>query len=157
LTRSIDEHVHILETKGMSEALVTQWTALGDKLVDLAEAFPGGHYDGRPTASVRSVAEQLRHVAFWNEFALQSLRGEPADGAANELPAAEFGTKAAIVRALRESFDAVTRELTGTARPLAEAGADTVTTFIQHGAEHYGQLVVYARLRGIVPPTSRDP
>ena len=140
----------------MSEALVTQWTALGDKLVDLAEAFPGGHYDGRPTASVRSVAEQLRHVAFWNEFALQSLRGEPADGAANELPAAEFGTKAAIVRALRESFDAVTAELSRTGRPLAD-DADTATAYVQHGAEHYGQLVVYARLREIVPPASRDP
>jgi len=139
----------------MREALVKRWTELGDKLGDLAEAFPDAQYNARPTAGTRSVAEQLRHVAFWNEYAGKTLRGEPADGGANELPAARFGTKAAIVRALRESFGAVARELAGTAAPLAEADADTVTAFVQHGAEHYGQLVVHARLNGIVPPASR--
>jgi hypothetical protein len=36
-----------------------------------------------------------------------------------------------------------------------DADADTLVTFIEHAGEHYGQLVVYARLLGIVPPASR--
>ena len=137
------------------EALVKQWTELGDKLVALAESFPDRQYDVHPAADVRSVAEQLRHVAFWNEYAGKTLRGEPADGEANELPAARFGTKAAIVRALGDSFATVARDLARTATPLAERHEATVHAFVQHGAEHYGQLVVYARLNGIVPPASR--
>ncbi len=137
------------------EALMTRWTELGDKLSELAEAFPDAQYDFRPAAEIRSVAEHLRHVAFWNEYVGKTLRREGADGEANELPAARFRTKAAIVRALRESFAAVARGLAGTTAPLAEADEDTLMAFVQHGAEHYGQLVVYARLNGIVPPASR--
>ena len=136
-------------------ALMKRWTEVGDKLSDLAEAFPDAQYSFRPGAGVRCVAEQLRHVAFWNEYAGKTLRGEDADGEANELPAARFRTKAAIVRALRESVAAVARELAATAAPLAGADEDTLIAFVQHGAEHYGQLVVYARLNGIVPPASR--
>ena len=132
-----------------------RWTEVGDKLSDLAEAFPDAQYSLRPAAGVRSVSEQLRHVAFWNEYAGKTLRGEGADGEANELPAARFRTKAAIVRAVRESFAAVAQELAATTAPLAEADEDTLMAFVQHGAEHYGQLVVYARLNGIVPPASR--
>jgi len=135
------------------DILLARWSEVGDKIITMAEAFPEARYDARPLPEVRSFAEQLRHVAFWNAYAERTLRGEPADGAANELPRDAYPTKAEIVPALRETFDAVKSEL---ARGTPDAAqADTVISFIEHGGEHYGQLAVYYRLNGLVPPASR--
>ena len=135
------------------DILLARWNEVGDKIITMAEAFPETRYDTRPLPEVRSFAEQLRHVAFWNAYTGQMLRGEPADGEANELPRDAYPTKAEIVPALRETFDAVTHALASAAPDAAKA--DTVIGFIEHGGEHYGQLAVYYRLNGLVPPASR--
>jgi uncharacterized damage-inducible protein DinB len=137
-----------------SEFVAGRWTAMGEKIVRLAEAFPAERFDARPTEGVRSFAEQLRHVAFWNDYLRKTLRGEPADGDANELPAAEHPSKDDIVRVLRRSFGAVADEI-GRAGRDAAADAEAVLPFVEHNAEHYGQLAVYCRLGGVVPPASR--
>ena len=93
------------------DILLARWSEVGDKIITMAEAFPEARYDARPLPEVRSFAEQLRHVAFWNAYAGRTLRGEPADGEANELPRDAYPTKAEIVPALRETFDAVKSEL----------------------------------------------
>ena len=135
------------------ETLAARWAEMGDKVVALAAEFPAERYEFRPAAGARTFAEQLRHVAFWNAYTGQMLRGEPADGEANELPRDTYPTKAEIVPVLRETFDAVKSEL---ARGTPDAAqAETVIGFIEHGGEHYGQLAVYYRLNGLVPPASR--
>ena len=139
----------------MRDVLVTRWSEIGDKIVKLAEEFPEDRYDAKPVPEVRSFGDQLRHVAFWNRYVHKTLRREEADGTANELPAATYGTKAKIVKVLRSSFDEVTRELAALNGQAGNADADTMVSFIEHGGEHYGQLVLYARLNGIVPPASR--
>ena len=139
----------------MRDVLVTRWSEIGDKIVKLAEEFPEDRYDARPVAEVRSFADQLRHVAFWNRYVQKTLRREEADGQANELPRASYATKAKIVKVLRSTFDDVTKEFSGMNGSASKADADTMVSFIEHGGEHYGQLVLYARLAGIVPPTSR--
>ena len=139
----------------MRELLVTRWAEIGDKIVKLAEEFPEDRYDARPVPDVRSFAEQLRHVAFWNRYVQKTLRREEADGQANELPATTFPTKPKIVKVLRSTFDDVSNELRATNGTASSADADTMVSFIEHGGEHYGQLVMYARLNGIVPPASR--
>ena len=137
------------------DALQARWTEIGDKLVTLAEEYPDDRYDARPTTEVRSFAEQLRHVAFWNDYTARCLRGEAADGSANELPRERYPAKREIVAALRGSIDDVTTAL-GNGRGNPDAAAqDTVVSFIEHGGEHYGQLVMYYRLAGLVPPASR--
>jgi len=104
---------------------------------------------------VRAFGDQLRHVAFWNAYVGKTLRREEADGSANELPRDEFASKEAVVRALRGSFDEVGTALAqGEATPET-ADLDSLVSFIEHGGEHYGQLVVYYRLAGLVPPASR--
>ena len=139
----------------MRDVLVTRWSEIGDKIVKLAEEFPEDRYDARPVADIRSFADQLRHVAFWNRYVQKTLRREEADGQANELPRATYATKAKIVKVLRSTFDDVTKEFSGMNGSASKADADTMVSFIEHGGEHYGQLVVYARLAGIVPPASR--
>ncbi|MCU1384544.1 MAG: DinB-like domain protein [Acidobacteria bacterium] len=137
------------------DVLLAQWTEVGDKVVKLAEEFPEDKYEFRPVAGVRSFADQLRHVAFWNGYVAKSARGEKADGKQNELPKADYPTKAAIVAALKSSLAEATA--------LLKNGPETPTTkltnlwvsFTEHAGEHYGQMVVYYRLNGIVPPASR--
>lgn len=136
----------------MRDALKTRWSDMAEKMLTLAEEFPEEKYDFRPAAESRTFADQLRHVAFWNLYVSQVLRHEKADGDANELSPTAFATKATVVDALRNSFDGVSSQLTN--------GSDAtdlnqVVAFIEHNGEHYGQLVVYCRLNGVVPPASR--
>jgi len=135
--------------------LAARWAEVGEKVVRLAEAVPEGAYERRPAPDVRTFDEQLRHLAFWNVYARDTLRGGSPDGDANELPRSAYPTRDAVLGALRESFADVGTEL---ARLDADAGAgdvDTAVSFLEHAGEHYGQLVVYARLAGVVPPASR--
>jgi hypothetical protein len=142
----------------MSNVLETRWTDIGDKLVALAESVPEESYDYRPVPEVRTFAEQLRHVAFWNDYLRDTLRGDDANGEANEISADDYPTRAEIVPALRESFAGVRAELAkgngkGGAR-ADERKLDLAVSYIDHAGEHYGQLVVYARLCGVIPPAS---
>ena len=139
----------------MRDVLVTRWSEIGDKMVKLAEAFPEDRYDVQPVADVRSFADQVRHVAFWNRYVLKTLRREEADGQPNELPRASYPTKAKLVKVLRATFDDVAKEFGAMNGKANTTDADTMISFIEHGGEHYGQLVVYARLNGVVPPASR--
>ncbi len=136
-----------------AHVLSARWSAAGAKLVELAEAFPAERYDVKPRAEVRSFAEQLRHVAFWNEWLGETLRGGQPDGEANQLPASKFRTKPQIVAALRDSFQAVTRALE--AGSANGATLETTLPILEHVGEHYGQMVLYCRLNSVVPPASR--
>ena len=136
----------------MRDALRTRWSDMGGKMVRLAEEFPENAYDFRPAPESRTFADQLRHVAFWNEYVSRILRNEKADGDANTLSPTAFPTKTSVVTALRESFDGVTALLSnGNGVPDLEQ----VVAFIEHNGEHYGQLVAYYRMNGLVPPASR--
>ena len=139
----------------MRDVLLTRWSEIGDKMIKLAEEFPENKYDARPVPDVRSFADQLRHVAFWNKYVQKTLRREEADGQPNELPAASYPTKTKIVKVLRTTFDDVAKELATMNGSARSADADTMVSFIEHSGEHYGQLVMYARLSGMVPPASR--
>jgi hypothetical protein len=137
------------------ELLTARWTEIADKIVKLGEEFPADRYDFRPAPDVRSFADQLRHVAFWNGYVEQTLKGEQADGDANELPKDKYPTKAKILAALRKSFDSVGKVLNNGRSGTPQSEAETLVSFIEHNGEHYGQLVMYYRLNGLVPPASR--
>jgi hypothetical protein len=143
----------------MREILAARWNGMGDKLVRLADAVPESDWERAPAPGVRSFAEQLRHVAFWNAYARDVLRGGTPDGDANELPRSAYPTKAAVVDVLRSSFDDVAAEIAKRSGAKDANGADgdleTIVSFLEHAGEHYGQLAVYARLAGVVPPASR--
>ena len=141
--------------ENVRDSLVAHWTDIGDKVIKLAEAFPEDKYDFRPAPGVRTFGEVLRHVGFWNLFVVKNARGEKADGSANELAKAEYPTKAAILTILKSSVADAGAELQKQPAALPVKMADLYVAFIGHSGEHYGQLVVYARLNGIVPPASR--
>ena len=139
----------------LRDALLKHWTDVGGKIVKMAEEFPENKYEFRPTPEVRTFADNLRHVAFWNTFVSKTIKGEKVDPKQNELPKAEYPSKAAIVKALKSSLDEATELLKKSADTPSAKVADLWVSFIEHSGEHYGQLVVYYRLNGIVPPASR--
>jgi uncharacterized damage-inducible protein DinB len=139
----------------ISAKLVSQWEQVSSKLEALADAIPAPKFDFRPTEEVRTVAEVLRHVAFWNLYVADTLRGRKSDTSANELPKEKCATKQQIVDALKRSARQAAEGLSGSSSALSDEAAEMVVTFIEHNCEHYGQLTVYARLNHIVPPASR--
>jgi DinB superfamily len=137
------------------DVLLQQWSEIGEKVVQLAEQFPEEKYDFRPVAAVRTFADQLRHVAFWNTYVAKTVRGEKVDPKINELSKADYPSKAAIVKALKSSLAEATDLLKQAPASPAAKSTGLWVAFIEHSGEHYGQMVVYYRLNGIVPPASR--
>lgn len=139
----------------VSTKLIERWKQVNRKLTSLAEEFLETKFDYRPAEGVRTVGDVLRHVAFWNRYVSDSVRGEKGDYTANELPKKEFPTKTQIVAALKRSAADATQALKERSPEFSPDVAEMLVTFIEHSCEHYGQLVVYARLNGIIPPASR--
>jgi uncharacterized damage-inducible protein DinB len=143
---------------------------LEKSFVDLAEAMPEEKWTFKPSGgafdNVRTFAEQVKHVACANEaFASEVDHKEPP-------PACDTGgpnpakSKAEILRYLRQSFTQVNEVFAkmtpGNALDAAGGpygGPSTrlglATLAVWHASDHYGQLVVYLRMNGIVPPASR--
>jgi len=149
---------------GLSAALLASWNEIGRKLIAMAEDFPEDKYDFKPTPAQKSFAEQLLHVAGSNDLFTDVARGkEPKDNESRE----HFKTKADVVSYIKKSFadGAAMIQQKGDSGMLAfavsaESGRtvpleDVAYAVIEHCAEHYGQLVVYYRIAGLVPPESR--
>ncbi len=149
---------------GSAGDLVEAWNYVGGKLTDMAEDFPEDKYDYRPTPEVRSFGEHLLHIAEANHFFIRSARGEEGgEGHASD----EQKSKADIAAELKQSFAEVAAAIeqagdAGMSRTLKHPFADRTITqhslwlmAIENAGEHYGSLVVYYRLNGIVPPASR--
>jgi uncharacterized damage-inducible protein DinB len=135
--------------------LITRREQLCRKFTTLAEEIPANNFEYRPTESVRTFDEVLRHVAFWNCSIADLALGKKGDDTANELPKDGFSTNAQVVDALKKSVARALKALQKNPSGLSWQTTETVVTFIEHNSEHYGQLALYARLNGIVPPASR--
>jgi len=154
----------------MASTTGQRWKMLEKSFVDLAEAMPEEKWPFKPSGgafdNVRTFAEQVKHVACANEaFASEVDHKEPP-------PACDTGgpnpakSKAEILRYLRQSFTQVNEVFAkmtpGNALDAAGGpygGPSTrlglATLAVWHASDHYGQLVVYLRMNGIVPPASR--
>jgi uncharacterized damage-inducible protein DinB len=149
-----------------SQAVLESWNDIGRKLTAMAEDFPEDKYDFKPTPSQRSFAEQLLHAAGANYFFTNLTLGEKPP--AGEDPKRDkYKTKAEIAAFVKKSFadGAAAIKAKGdkgmsdiVADPFEHQQvriSDLAYGFIEHSGEHYGQLVAYYRLSGLVPPESR--
>lgn len=139
----------------LNTVLITRWNDSADKVVKAAEEFPADRYNDKPASDVRSMAEQLRHVAFWNQYLRDTLLGETPNGDANELPADKYGSKKPIVTALKKSFADIESIIVGANGKLDATFVNSVVTYVEHNGNHYGQMAMTYRLSGLVPPASR--
>jgi uncharacterized damage-inducible protein DinB len=143
-------------------ALRDNWRQVTANITAAAEELPEADYAYRPVATVRTFGQMVGHVAGAQYSMCAAALGEPGrDEDAIEKAAT---TKAALVQALKESTAYCARayaqssaaasaptQLYGQAQPRYHALALNAV----HNGEHYGNMVTYLRMKGIVPPSSR--
>ena len=137
----------------VAQVLAEGWDEVGHKIVEMAREFPEDKYNFKPAPDVRTFAEQLLHAATGTVYVAKIAHGEKAKYV--ELSREKYPTKADIVSVLKQSFDDVSSLLKAQGDEQAKARPGLWIGFLEHAGEHYGQLVVYYRLNGIVPPESR--
>ena len=149
-----------------SQAVLEAWNDIGRKLIAMAEDFPEDKYDFKPTPAQRSFAEQLLHAANANYFFTNLALGQKPP--AEEDPKRDqYKTKADVVAFVKKAFTDGAAALKakgdkGMSDLLIDPFAhqqvrisDMAWGLIEHSGEHYGQLAVYYRVAGLVPPESR--
>jgi hypothetical protein len=142
------------------------------EFVPAAEAMPDDKFDFAPTGGefkgVRTFAQQIKHVAAVNyELGAALLEQKPPVDIGDESGPASIVTKADVLKYLKESFEYVHKaiatinetNLTATVKsPFGEGAVSRLGLAMSvpsHGFDHYGQMVVYLRMNGIVPPASK--
>lgn len=123
------------------------------KVLDMAKDFPEGKYDNRPTKEMRSFGELIVHIASGNVFAAKAGKGEKVQW--DELNAKDYKTKADIVALMQKSITDSSATLNATPDDRFAKTIAPWSSVIEHSAEHYGLLVAYFRLNGLVPPETR--
>jgi len=148
-----------------SRVLLDNWNGIGRKLIAMAEDFPEDKYDFKPTPAQRSFAEQLLHAAGANYFFINPVKGIRYPS--GDPKRSDYKTKAAVVEFVKQSF----ADGAALIKSKGDSGLNDLYVnpfsnrqvrvsegawgFMEHSGEHYGQLVVYYRLVGLVPPESR--
>ena len=142
------------------------------EFVPAADAMPEDKYSFAPSngefKGVRTFAEQVKHVAAANYLFASTILGEkpPMDPGGENGPDA-VKSKAEIIKFLKDSFAYVHKAVSTVGAEDATApikspfgqGSTTrlsmATLIVGHCFDHYGQMVEYLRMNGIVPPASR--
>jgi uncharacterized damage-inducible protein DinB len=149
-----------------SQVVLSQWNEIGRKLIAMAEDFPEDKYEFKPTAAQRSFAEQLLHATssmyYFTDPALGQKPRYPEDPKRDGLK-----TKAEIVAFTKKCVEdgaavikskgdrGMSESVTDPESKQQEQISDLAYSLTEHSGEHYGQLVVYYRVAGLVPPESR--
>jgi uncharacterized damage-inducible protein DinB len=136
------------------------------EFVDAVEAMPEDKFNFAPTEGefkgVRSFSGQVKHVTGSSYYFFGGPNMTEADVKAKEDAVEKLTSKAEIVQALKDSFtnahsfiDGITAENAFVTMPNGSTRAGMAAFGLAHMMDHYGQLVVYLRMNGIVPPASR--
>ena len=129
-------------------------------VVGAAEAMPEANYSFKPTPEVRSFGQLVGHIANANYLFCSTATGEQSPNAEDFEKVTD---KAPLVAAVKASFDYCTK-----AHGMSDAkGVESISLFgmamnrlgvlafnTAHDYEHYGNIVTYMRLKGLVPPSS---
>ena len=129
--------------------------------VAAAEQMPEADYAYKPTETVRSFGQLVGHIADAQAMICAGALGEAAPTTSVERTAT---TKAALVAGLRASFATCDRAYAqadaSALQPMSLFGQQTtrlgaLSLNAAHSYEHYGNMVTYLRMKGLVPPSSQ--
>jgi len=151
-----------------NQEILAFWNQIGNRLVAMAEDFPEDKYSFKAQKDERSFGDNLVHVADEDYRLLSAIKGAPMGPAGGkQLNFADYQNKAAVVKLMKQVVADGAAMLQEQGEPglareikypygnaLIHASAAWLDC-IEHSAEHYGQLVVYYRVSGMVPPSSR--
>jgi uncharacterized damage-inducible protein DinB len=160
------------ERRTVTQVLDATVSSLEREFVPAAEAMPGDKFGFVPSngdfKGARTYGDQIKHVAAVNYIFGAAILGEkvPVEVGDESGPTA-LKTRDEIMKYLKDSFDYVHRAVkTVNDKNLVELvrspfGEGKVTrlglatSVSAHGFDHYGQMVEYLRMNGIIPPASR--
>jgi uncharacterized damage-inducible protein DinB len=147
---------------GYTASVRSRWNAVKRNLAASAQVMPDANYAFKPTPEVRSFGELLGHLTNEHYIFCSQMKGE-----ANPHEKVDFEkktTKAEFVKDINDSIAycdaayAAVKDDPKTLAPLAPNRRDTLFSSmllnVTHDSEHYGNIVTYLRLKGIVPPSS---
>ena len=141
----------------------TEWQAIIGFITKAAEQMPEADYAFKPTPAVRSFGQLIGHLADGQSVICAAALAQPTTAAEGDIEN-KVTAKASLIAALRTSTELCTR---------AYAQTDAATTGMTrlfgqdrtrfaallrntvHDGEHYGNLVTYIRIKGMVPPSSQ--
>ena len=148
---------------GYTATVRARWNAVKKNVAPSAQAMPEANYSYKPTPDVRSFGELIGHLANEHYLLCSPLKGEknPQAGVDFEKTTA----KADLVKAIDDSIAycdaayAAVKDDPKTIAPFSAEQRDTpfrvMVLNVTHDSEHYGNIVTYLRLKGIVPPSSQ--
>jgi uncharacterized damage-inducible protein DinB len=164
-----------LDSQREKRALRRVFAVAQKNIVSAAEAMPADKYGFAPAdgefKGVCTFAQQVKHLAATNNIlAAAALGEEPPADAGDEVGPETVRTKVEILDYLNASFahlaaaiDAIGEsEATLKSSPISPLQGDSatrtalITEALIHSYDHYGQMVEYLRMNGIVPPASRS-
>lgn len=157
----------------------SQVSVIEREFVSAAEAMPDDKFNFTPESlnipgsdfkKVRTFAQQVKHVAATNYLLWGTITGDKSPVAMKDDEGPEsLKTKAEIVKYLKDSFavghkaaQTLTPDNAASPFPNVFGGKNPmprlfmVTFGVAHGFDHYGQIVEYLRMNGIIPPASRQ-
>ena len=149
----------------ISDGVRGGWNTAKRNMLGSAKAMPEAKYSFKPVDTVRTYGQILAHVAGANYEFCAAAKGEKTPFSEDHFEKTTT-TPAAIAKALQESFaycdgaytaltDATAAEIIG--GPFGggkQARAAVLMGNTNHNNEHYGNLVTYLRINGLVPPSS---
>lgn len=150
----------------VSDSIRSSWTGVKRNISESAEQMPEADYAFKPVDSVRTFGEILAHVAGANYALCSAAKGEKAPFAEDHFEKSAK-TRAAIIKAVADShtycdgaYTALTdatagQQVTNPFSPGQSPRASQLIGNIGHDNEHYGNLVTYFRIKGMVPPSSK--
>jgi hypothetical protein len=148
-------------------------SSIEKQVVDAAEAMPEDKFNFSPESlniaggdykGVRTFAVQVKHIAASNYFIWSAVTGDKLlEGLKDGNGPSDLKTKADIIKFLKDSFAlghkaAATLTNENMLQPTSNGKSirlDRTEFGIAHAFDHYGQMVEYLRMNGIVPPASR--
>lgn len=148
---------------------------LAEKLITSAvDAMPADKFGFAPTdgefKGVRTFGQMVKHLSATNHIlAAAALGEEPPADAGDELGPETVRTKPEILAYLKDSFAHLARAVEAIGQPNTTANPSPISPLkrgevtrsalivesLFHAADHYGQIVEYLRMNGVVPPASR--
>ena len=160
------------EHRSVNQLLDSSISNMEREFTSAAEAMPEDKFNFAPSEGefkgVRTFAQQIKHVAAVNyELGGALLEQKPPVDINDEEGPTSITSKADVLKYLKDSFAYIHKavatinesNLTGTVRsPFGEHSLSRLTLAMSttsHAFDHYGQMVEYLRMNGIVPPASR--
>jgi uncharacterized damage-inducible protein DinB len=149
------------QTNALSAGVKKDYQSARDNFIRAAEKMPDAKYGFKPSPDVRSFAQQVAHVADDQYNLCAPAKGETRKAAYTAIEDS-MSQKAELVAALKQAFaycDGAYDALTDASGVEPIAGRNR-TKFgmlnwnLWHTWEHYGNVTVYLRMNGLVPPTS---